>query len=66
MIDPRSEYIIYKEREERLMEQINHKSVDQETHRPWYEMVSKWLGGLVFGQKADKRSTVQSHARARV
>lgn len=58
MIDQRSEYIIYKEQENRLMEQINQKTAGQENRRPWYKKASKWLGGLVVAQKGGKRATV--------
>jgi hypothetical protein len=54
MIDPRSQYVIYKEQETRLMLQIERKLAAQErgkfaeTSQPWYSAAEQWLKEKVF------------------
>ena len=61
MIDPRSEYIIYKEQETRLMLQIERKLAAQErgeyaeTSQPWYSVAEQWLKEMVFSRRSAKR-----------
>ena len=49
MIDPRTQYIIYKEQESRLELQIERKLAAQEreesveTSQPWYSAAGQWL-----------------------
>ena len=54
MIDPRTIYIIHKEREAKLMQQIEGKRAAQErweygkTSQPWYSAAEQWLKEKVF------------------
>ena len=49
MIDPRTQFIIYKEQEAKLMHQIERKLAAQErgerarTRQPWYSVAEQWL-----------------------
>jgi hypothetical protein len=57
MIDPRSQYIIYKEQEAELMRQIARKLAAQErgeyagTSQPWYSTAERWLKEKVFSRR---------------
>ena len=54
MIDPRSQYVIYKEQEAERMLQIERKLAAQErgefveTGTPWYSTARQWLKEKVF------------------
>jgi hypothetical protein len=58
MIDPRSQYIIYKERETNLMLKIEQKLAAQErgehaqASQPWYSAAEQWLKEKVFSRGA--------------
>lgn len=60
MIDPRTQYIIYKERENKLMLQIERKLAAQErntfaeTSQPWYSTARQWLNEKVFSLRPAK------------
>jgi hypothetical protein len=63
MIDPRTQYIIYKEQETELMLQIERKLAAQErggfaeTSQPWYFAAKKWLKEKVFSHMSAKRQS---------
>jgi hypothetical protein len=63
MIDPRTQYIIYKEKETELMHQIERKLAAKErdgyttTSQPWYFAAMKWLKDKVFSHISAKRQT---------
>jgi hypothetical protein len=65
MIDPRTQYIIHKEKETELMHQIERKlaakerSGNVEAGRPWYFVVKQWLIEKVFSRKSVKRQSPQ-------
>lgn len=70
MIDPRTQYIIYKEKESELMLQIERKIVAKErggyaeTSQPWYYAVEHWLKEKVFSHLSPKRqSTLKKTTR---
>ena len=58
MIDSRSQYIIHKEKETRLMLQIERKLAAQErgehpeTSQPWYSAIEQWLQEKVFSRNS--------------
>jgi hypothetical protein len=60
MIDPRSQYVIYKEQETRLMQQIERKLAAQErgelaqTGQPWYVSAEQWLKEKVLSFRQAK------------
>jgi hypothetical protein len=60
MIDPRTQYIIHKEQETRLMLQIERKLAAQErrghaeTSQPWYSAAEQWLKEKVFSRQPAK------------
>jgi hypothetical protein len=60
MIDPRSQYIIYKEQETGLMFQIERNLAAQkrgeyaETNQPWYSAAQQWLKEKVFSRGSAK------------
>jgi hypothetical protein len=64
MIDPRSQYIIHKEKETELMVQIERKLEAQErgkcaeTSQPWYFVVEQWLIEKVFPHMSVKRQRI--------
>jgi hypothetical protein len=57
MIDPRTEYIIHKEKETNLMFQIERKLAAQERGKPaetsqtWYAAAEQWLKEKVFSRR---------------
>ena len=61
MIDPRTIYIIHKEREAKLMQQIEGNRAAQErweyadTRQPWYSAVEQWLKEKVFSRSSANR-----------
>jgi hypothetical protein len=61
MIDPRSQYIIYKEQENNRMKQIEWKLAAQAkggcqaTEPPWYSVTVQWLKENVFSRGSAKR-----------
>ena len=56
MIDARTQYIVYKEKEANLMLQIERKLAAQErgekaeTSQPWYSAAEQWLKEKVFSR----------------
>jgi hypothetical protein len=60
MIDPRTQYIIYKEQENKLMLQIERKLAAQEggkfvdTSDPWYSSAKQWLKNIIFSSRPAK------------
>lgn len=64
MIDPRSQYVIYKEQENKLMLQIERKLAAQErgkfaeTSHPWYSAAEQWLKEKVFSFRLEKRPCI--------
>lgn len=54
MIDPRTQYILYKERENALMLQIERNLAARElgrtieTSQPWYRKTGLWVKELIF------------------
>ena len=60
MIDARTQYIVYKEKEANLMLQIERKLAAQErggsaeTSQPWYAAVEQWLKEKVFSRGSAK------------
>jgi hypothetical protein len=64
LIDPRSQYIIYKEQETELMLQIERKLAAQErgeyaeTSQPWYSAANQWLKEKVFSRRSVKRPCI--------
>jgi hypothetical protein len=63
MIDPRTQYIIHKEKETELMHQIEQKLAAKErdgytkTSQPWYFAVKKWLEEKVFSHISAKHQS---------
>jgi hypothetical protein len=61
MIDPRTQYIIYKEQETQLELQIERKLAAQErgkfveTSQPWYSAAGQWLKEKVFSFQLAKQ-----------
>jgi hypothetical protein len=61
MIDPRTQYIIYKEQENERMLQIERKLAAQErggyaaTSQPWYSKAEQWLKENVFSRRSANR-----------
>ena len=61
MIDPRSQYIIYKEQESKLMLQIERKLAAKErdkfveTSQPWYSAAEQWLKEKAFSFRLAKQ-----------
>jgi len=57
MIDPRTQYIIHKEKETKLMLQIERKLAAQEqaesaeTSQPWYSAAGQWWKGKIFNRR---------------
>ena len=72
MIDPRSQYIIYKEQENERMLQIERKLAAQERgehadpSQPWYASAGQWLKAKVFGGMSQNTRASQRKAHARV
>jgi hypothetical protein len=64
MIDPRSQYIIYKGQELELMLKIEEKLAAQEggenaeTSQPWYSAADQWLKGKAFSRISAKRQRI--------
>ena len=60
MIDPRTQYVIYKEQETKRMLQIERKLAAQErgkfmeTNYPWYSQVEQWLKEKIFSPRTAK------------
>ena len=60
MIDSRTQHIIHKEKEARLMLQIERKLAAQErgeateTSQPWYSAAEQWLKEKVFSRRPAK------------
>jgi hypothetical protein len=60
MIDPRSQYVIYKQQEAELTLQIERKLAAQErgkvteTSYPWYSAAEQWLKEKVFSLRLAK------------
>ena len=58
MIDSGTQYIIYKERETKLMNQIEQKLAAQErgepkeNRQPWYSAVAQWLEEKIFSRNS--------------
>jgi hypothetical protein len=65
MIDPRTQYIIHKEKETELMHQIERKlaakerSGNVEAGRPLYFVAKQWLIEKVFSRRSIKRQSPQ-------
>jgi hypothetical protein len=61
MIDPRTQHIIYKEKETQLMLQIERKLAAQERgehaeiSQPWYSAAEQWLKAKVFSPRSANR-----------
>ena len=61
MIDPRTQYIIYKEQESELIVKIERKLAAQEreklveTSQPWYSAAEQWLKEKVFSFRFTKQ-----------
>jgi len=61
MIDPRSQYVIHKEKETKLMLQIERKLAAQEqaeraeTSQPWYSAAGQWWKEKLFSRRLAKR-----------
>jgi len=61
MIDPRTQYIIYKEQESQLELQIERKLAAQqrdktvETSQPWYSAAGQWLKEKAFSLQLAKQ-----------
>jgi hypothetical protein len=57
MIDPRTQYILYKERENQLMAQIERKQAELERcesraiSQSWYSVVVQWLKKKLFSHR---------------
>ena len=63
MMDPRTQYIVYQERENALMRQIEHKLAAQERGRtaastPWYLKTGQWLQEKVETFRPVKRQRI--------
>jgi hypothetical protein len=64
MIDPRTQYIIHKEKEDKLMLQIERKLAAQErgkleeTSHSWYSAVKQWFTEKVFSFRPAKSPCV--------
>jgi len=64
MIDPRSQYIIYKGQETELMLKIEKKLAAQEggeyaeTSQPWYSAAKQWLKEKAFFRTSAKRERI--------
>jgi hypothetical protein len=60
MIDPRTQYILHKEKETELMRQIERKLAAQErglhaeTSQPWYAAAEQWLKEKLFSPRPVK------------
>ena len=60
MIDTRSQYIIHKENETKLLHQIEQMLATQErgkyaeTRQPWYSAAEQWLKENVFSPRSAK------------
>ena len=58
MIDTRSQYIIHKENETKLLHQIEQMLATQErgkyaeTRQPWYSAAEQWLKEKVFSRRS--------------
>lgn len=65
MIDPRTQHIIYKEQESKLMLQIERKLEAQErdkfveTSQPWYSAAEQWLKEKVFSFRLAKQPCIE-------
>jgi hypothetical protein len=68
MIDPRSQYIIYKEQETELMNQIERKLAAKERNgnaeisHPWYFVVTKYLKEKVFSHLSENHQRALSQS----
>ena len=64
MIDPRSQYIVYKAEEARRMLQIERLRTARErgelapAGRPWYSTVGQWLKEKVFSRRLAERPRI--------
>ena len=60
MIDPRTQYILHKEKETDLMHQIERKLAAQErgehaqTSQPWYSAAGQWIKEKIFSRRLAK------------
>lgn len=70
MIDPRSQFIIYKGQETELMLQIERKLATKgrggyvKTSQPWYSVVEQWLKEKVFSHiSAQRHITITESTR---
>jgi hypothetical protein len=60
MIDARSQYIVYKEKENQLMLQLERMRIAKErgeyaeTSQPWYSAAEQWLKEKVFSRRSAK------------
>ena len=70
MIDPRSQYMIYKHQENERMAQIERNLADQaqkrgmceETDQPWYSEAWEWLKENVFLRGAVKQQHISAES----
>ncbi len=64
MIDPRTQYILYQERQHELMAQIERRLAAQERagaraiHQPWYSAAHQWLKEKVLYRGLDARRPI--------
>ncbi len=68
MIDPRSQYYIYKEKENELMLQIERKLAAKErcgfveSTQPWYFAAEKWLQEKVLSHTSAKHQSTSAES----
>lgn len=68
MIDPRTQYILHKERENELMRQIERKLAAQErgesveTGQAWYLAAGQWLKGKGFSRGLAKSRRIEAES----